>query len=231
MVENLPQEDTVLPAFSWLPVFARQLAIGDLQQMARFCSVDSSTVQRWIDGAQKPLGESLLKLQCFLHLRGLKVKEFMELPEPTQRLALCIACGIVTVEEVQEILGYKNRNGVFDLVLRNHNPLSDKARVLLRLVDDLNPQLEAFISAKAEEFSQFGAVKPYVAAEPPPAQSDEQSTSTVLVMVHMINALSELFEMVPLTDELIAQIGEEIPSRRLVALSARLDQLVEAQRS
>jgi len=134
--------------------------------LADFAKVEKPTVRRWYNGAL-PLGEELLKVRVMLDLVGYHVEEFRSLPEPSRQFAQAVALGLIQAEEAHELLGYKNIQGLYDMLLRGHEPVRHRWFRLERYVENSTDELK---SAVAEFQARLGQLPLEAGHNPPPAE-------------------------------------------------------------
>lgn len=124
--------------------------------LARFAGVvEHPTAREWLSGQRQPLGETLLKVRCFLYLAGYQVSEFEAVPKVARKLALLIATDLVVLDDVQDELGYKNRDGVFSTILRGKSPMRDKVFRMERLVNTHHEDLSQEVNSWRDQILQL----------------------------------------------------------------------------
>lgn len=150
--------------------------------LAEWANINKDTVRRWKNGTL-PLGDELVRVRALLDLLGYEVREFTILPQPTRQFAQAIALGLISVEEATELLGYKNPNGVFDLVLRGRGLMPHRQFRLERYVENSSQEIREALDelrAKTKLLPLDGSELPQenqAAPEPPALAISEASTT------------------------------------------------------
>ncbi len=85
--------------------------------IATFCGVAERTVERWLSSSDiMPVGEQHLKLMCFLDLQGYRVIELERMKRGRRGFSELIAFGLLSVEQANQTLGYKNIQDVYSVL-------------------------------------------------------------------------------------------------------------------
>jgi hypothetical protein len=131
-----------------LAAFRDEASINDLVQTAEFVGKKQpSTALEWFTEKVELKGETLLRLQHFLHLSGWEVDELNELPAPAFKLGQLITLNLVSVPTVVKRLGYTQPTGLYK-VLQGGGILEDRLEAMQKLVDES----EALRKQAVEEF-------------------------------------------------------------------------------
>lgn len=81
--------------------------------MADFCGVVIGSVDRWMRSGKLPVGEQYFKLMCFLDMAGYRVIELERTPKVLRNIAELISFGILSSQEVTELLQYSTSSQLF----------------------------------------------------------------------------------------------------------------------
>jgi len=118
--------------------------------LAEFAQVTPQTVDTWFRKERQPTGLVLIRTRVFLSLTGYRVQEFDSVPEDNQKLARIIALNLIDAKQVKSDLGYRDDQGVYDLILRGRTMMPASS---LRLEKVLTSYKES-VEVAAEEFLQ-----------------------------------------------------------------------------
>lgn len=110
--------------------------------VAELCKVEPETAREWLLGRRLPVGEALLRLRIFLQLAGYRVSELDDLPKSVRTVAQMIALDVITLDEATKQLDYTQPQEVFRVVLRNSSMMGQRQRLLLKLAEEGQPELE-----------------------------------------------------------------------------------------
>ena len=91
------------------------------QPMADFCGVKVKTIVRWFNGGG-PNGTELIKLLCYMDLMGYRVIELERMKAGRRGFAELVGFGILSIEQVVELLGYSNTTTLFQVLHGHQNP-------------------------------------------------------------------------------------------------------------
>lgn len=141
--------------------------------VAEYVGVDKSTVRHW-KGGRMPSGDPLLRLRVLLSLAGYMPKEYEVLAKPIQRFAQVIALGLINVREAADLLGYKNIQDVYGVVLRGQGLMPHRLFRLERYVENSADELEeavAELRSKLEQLPRESTVRSTVEHLPEPQTS------------------------------------------------------------
>ena len=84
--------------------------------IAKFCDVSDPTVKDWLEGKMEPVGETLIKLSCFLDLQGYRLIEFERLPKVKHNFAELIGYNILSIPQAVELLGYVKSSSLYPVL-------------------------------------------------------------------------------------------------------------------
>lgn len=122
--------------------------------MAEHLHVDKGTVRHWKNG-RMPSGDPLLRMRVLLDLDGYTVEEYTILPKPVQQFAQIIALGMITVREAADLLGYKNIQDVYGVVLRGQGLMPHRQFRLERYVENSIEELEQEVAKLHSELERL----------------------------------------------------------------------------
>jgi len=114
---------------------------GDYSLLASFCGVESLTVLNWFDGRQLPKGGTLIKLRFFLELTGYKVDELLMLSQVAYKVSATVGYGLLTTEEIKELLEFQETKGVYDVLLHGKNVQPARRYKLERLSNEWSVEI------------------------------------------------------------------------------------------
>lgn len=136
------------------------------QFVSEYAGVDKSTVRHWKNG-RMPSGDPLLRVRVLLNIAGYAVEEYEALPRPTQQFAQIIALRLIDVREAADLLGYKNIQDIYGVVLRSQGLMPHRQFRLERYVENSATELGqavAELQSKLEQLPKEGVAGP--ATEP-----------------------------------------------------------------
>jgi len=186
--------------------------------LADFCRVHKATVRRWRNG-KLPLGDELLRLRVLLDLAGgYHVTEFSDQPGIVRQFGQAIALGLIEPKEAQELLGYKNVQGLYDMLLRGQEPLRHRWYRLERYVENSTEELESAVAEFRRKLEALPKETGYVPAKRPSPVSPHEASiqpdvgSTDPLVAALVNALRCTSS---LTSAVFGSSGQEATLRRL----------------
>lgn len=95
--------------------------------VADFCGVKIDSVTRWLHGTgSSPIGESYIKLMCFLDMTGYRVIELERMQKNRRNFAELVGYGLLTSDQAAEFLGYSSTSTLYQVLQGHHGASEDK---------------------------------------------------------------------------------------------------------
>lgn len=108
--------------------------------IAQFCGVDEGTVKRWLDGTSGFVGTPRINIMCCLDMLGYRVIELESIQEKRELLEL-IGYGVITAEDVAQILGYSGAQRIYRVLSDTEGMGRDKLDKMYALCQAKRPEL------------------------------------------------------------------------------------------
>lgn len=200
--------------------------------LAEFCGVEKSTVGRWLNGRNLPVGEPLIKLRVLLEVAGYNVSEMGELKKSLRELAQIIGFGIISLDEVRRRLDYSQTQEVYRLVLNGSGMVPKRVRRLEMLLDEhrskIDKQRTIWSNRLDEVIGTSERPAPSSMTRQSTAPSTNQVASVVTVPSFVVNHTVEA--LIGMLDTLDYVSDQAVTRRRELAAfigSDRLDDLID----
>lgn len=152
--------------------------------IADFCGVSVDTVYRWFRGdGPLPIGETLIKLMCYLDMIGYRVIELERMPKARRNFAELVGYGLLSGAQAAESLGYSHTSAFYQ-VLQGHSGASkDKNQTMWNIWKGRKEELRL---KKEESQNLYGLDIPLKicpgAEESKPAMLPSRQTAVVNIM-------------------------------------------------
>lgn len=207
-----------------LAEFSQRASLDDLNEAARVTHVTPATVLGWLNDASPPKGETLVRLQHYLQLKGLPLAELEQLPRPAFTLGYYLTLEVFDVATAQERLGYDS-TGSFYRALRGSELDGARLEKLNQLLETFRPECEAALRRLD--------IRPFddpVSATPAPSVA---APSFAFIVEHAAGAIltaASLAESILLSDDVkSADVRRLVGAQRLNELIERLTEIVDGQ--
>lgn len=178
-------------------------------------AVDIRTIERWLSGAAKPVGENLIRVRIFLDAIGYRVSELEKLDPPVLDACKIVAFDIASVDDIVGELGYPSAIGARSQTFR---VLIGHARVLNNRLTRLKSFTESasdLVQEQEKSFSKRFSVpkkEPALPAQKPRAPSpmgENRNDAVIAALAAMTRAMLPLAELA-LSDEFSAEERQKI---------------------
>lgn len=193
--------------------------------IAEFCGVTTQTVQGWFfDGSQMPIGETWIKLICYLDLLGYKVIEFERMKTALHNFMLLIGFGILSLQQAAESLSYTKAHALSQAFHDKSGVSKEKELKMWELwktnKDQLSQKMKETKQNYALLFSLTDAesLKAEVIVDPQIGEASNQ-----MAIINIMNGLLILIDNESI-DELV-KIFDSISAKNLDRLLAKLNLL------
>jgi hypothetical protein len=112
--------------------------------ITNFCGVGDKTVRGWFDPKGIiPVGETLLRLYCFLDLIGYRVIEFERMPKVQRNFAELIGFRLFTAEQAFGLLGYTQTSSLFQMLQGEVGASEEKEQRMWEIWKSKREELDA----------------------------------------------------------------------------------------
>ncbi|OGY30119.1 MAG: hypothetical protein A3F35_03365 [Candidatus Woykebacteria bacterium RIFCSPHIGHO2_12_FULL_45_10] len=199
------------------------------EPIANFCGVSVKTVVRWLDGSTSPIGETLIKLMCYLDLVGYRVIKLEKMPKGRRIFFELVGFGILSPQEAASILGYTSTSTLYQVLLGKFGVSEGKKR---RMWDAGLDRKEALEKVKVEASQRYLPAPPSKSqptkAEPTRREAirDETPPSRHQAIVVIMGGLLLLLEEDSFKEFLEAELADQpATASTVLRLSARLSTL------
>lgn len=207
-------------------------AVSAKNPMAEFCGVAVNSVTRWFDGSERaPVGETSLKLMCFLDTNGYRVIELERMARPHRKFAELIGFGLISAQEAIVLLGYVRCRNLYRVLKGEKEPGKDKEAKMWSSWKERKEELEQRKRLSREKFRlAFLDVQPEkesVAEPASPVAHVATHVSWQKVATGLMESLLALFDEGllnnPSDEELVAL--QKIAGNTVLQLSMHLSEL------
>jgi hypothetical protein len=218
--------------------FRGRASIDDLVKMASFIKVVPTTALGWLSGDAEPKGETLVRLQHFLHLSGWELDELKALPEPAYKLGQLIALDFIGVEWAVMHLQYANPTALYR-VLQGGGLLNDRIEKIEKIVSEFEEKRQAtvanFVTMRQEEQVKVETPEPAIsqssmATSVRSASLDDELSPSVLAVL-LANSIVSTELLLEAIDEdsvsILAQVRALTGDGRINTLTEQLLKLLD----
>jgi hypothetical protein len=123
--------------------------------IADFCGVGVSSVARWFRRTGLlPIGETLIKLMCYLDMAGYRVIELERMPKGRRGFVELLGYGLLSGDKAIELLGYSENSTLLKVLQGHHGTSKDKEQKMWDFWKEKKEELE---KTKEELQKQFGS--------------------------------------------------------------------------
>jgi hypothetical protein len=201
--------------------------------IADFCDVNESAVKDWLsytENPRPPVGETEVRLKCFLDLNGYRVIELERLSRTVRNFAELIGFGLLSGKNAGELLGYKNPGNLYP-VLRGDEEYGGVSKEREAKMFDLWKEKKDELEQRKREaakryrvsFSRRIATKPILIVSPVETNVAGRRSATLKILEGSLALLGDgLFDK--LSESELAALKES-HGTIILQLSARLSAL------
>ncbi|MDD2913593.1 MAG: hypothetical protein PHS29_03090 [Candidatus Pacebacteria bacterium] len=122
-------------------LFSKKTQKNSLIVIADFCSVSTGTVKRWLSSEGLPVGETLMKLMCFLDAIGYSIIELERMPKVQRGFIELIAFGFFSGKEAADAIGYSTASSLYQVLQGNGEPGKEKSQKMWEIWKEKKEEL------------------------------------------------------------------------------------------
>lgn len=189
---------------------------------ADFCGITVDTMTVWFAGGPLPVGETLIKLMCYLDLMGYRVIEFERMLKGRRNFAELVGYGLMSGKQASELLGYTSVSTFYQVMQGNQNANKDRDNRMWDAWKERKEELQNRKEKALRACSLDSLSKDHSAtAEVSKTPGRQAHASRQSAMISIMEGLSALLEGV--SDDDVADIKPSADT--VLRLSARLSDL------
>lgn len=158
---------------------------------ADFCGVTIDTMNRWFNGGPLPVGETLIKLVCYLDLIGYRVIELERMPKGRRNFAELVGYGLLSGKQASELLGYASPSTFYAVMQGLHEAGTDKDSKMWDSWKERKEELQNRKESALESCSLNASPEANLAAN---VSVQQMQASRQLATVNIMEGLSALLE-------------------------------------
>lgn len=163
------------------------------QPVAEFCGVTIRSITRWLHNTESfPIGETLIKLMCYLDMVGYRVIELERMPKVRRNFAELVGYGLLTSDQAAEFLGYASTSTLYQVLQGHHGASADKDQ---KMWDAWKVRKEELVFKKEKSQELYRLDIPFKirpkAEDSKPAISASRQTAVVNIMKGLLSLLEE----------------------------------------
>lgn len=162
--------------------------------VADFCGVEIDSVTRWFHGTAFPIGESLIKLMCYLDMVGYRVIELERMPQARRNFMELVGYGLLSIDQVVEFLGYSSTSHIFQVLQGRQDVNKDKNDKMWEMWKARKEELQRKKEKSQVQYRLDISLKVCRKAESPETSarvSASRPTAVVSIMEGLLNLLEE----------------------------------------
>lgn len=117
-----------------------------ISELSEIAGVAADSVGEWLHG-HLPRGETLLRVRAHLWLQGQQIDEFERLSEEVRALALLIARGAISLQEVVKQLSYHEPSWqqIYRVLLAGHEFSPQRSTIVAAIINEHRDQLNGIL--------------------------------------------------------------------------------------
>jgi len=203
--------------------------------IAEFCNVRPSTVTRWFyEKSGPPLGETYIKMLCYLSMIGYTVIELEHMPQGRRGMLELIGFGLLSAKEASTIIGYINHQDLYRVLFGACGTSPDKDQKMWEIWKLRKEELQERRVEMAKQYiihfpRQEQPVKLAIAEETIPPESEAAPSAAskpppprkpVIVLMEGLHSLLQANPLDKLSQEELGEFAEK--SEVVYSLSIQL---------
>lgn len=206
-------------------------AVQVKKPLADFCGVTIDAATRWLYGTRPlPIGETLIKLMCYLDMVGYLVIELERMPKVRRNFAELVGYGLLSSNQSAEFLGYSSKSTLYQVLQGHQGTSKNKDQKMWDIWKERKEELQQKKEKSQELYRLDITFKIRQKAELSKASERQISTSSHKAVVNIMEGLLALLEENPLknlSDSELAGLKQSTDtvlrlSAHLSAISSRL---------